>query len=133
MAHDAAVLECLPAEGEPGLPGPERIGQVVDVLLAASQESDQREAGLVTKCQEAGLRPPEVSRAGRDHGLNTSTTSLDQSSRQPGDSRAEPITRLTRSITSWRTGATCTRRSIAPMPGAEPAMRGSTASLAALP
>jgi hypothetical protein len=36
MGHDAGVLESLQAEGEPGLPGPERIGQVADALLAAS-------------------------------------------------------------------------------------------------
>ena len=44
-------------EGEPGLPGPECIGQVADAPPAASQESDQSEAGLVAKCPEAALAP----------------------------------------------------------------------------
>src|SRR5205807_8756608 len=67
IGHDAGVLECPQVEGAPGLAGPERVGQVADALLAASQESDSPEAGGVTTCSEAALRPPEVSRAGRGH------------------------------------------------------------------
>src|SRR5687768_4045750 len=47
VGHEPGVLEHLEVEGEPGLAGVERLGEVADAALPFSQHVDDLEARLV--------------------------------------------------------------------------------------